>query len=322
MCAPGVEYDHACIQRQPNTAPMTRSIRSEIVRQAVARQGTHLFRVDVPIRVQRAVVARFSPPAPAGVRVRRVGSGAVRGEWLLPARVDSTNSTVLYLHGGGYCLGSARTHRALAGQIGLAARANVFTLDYRLAPEHPYPAALDDALAAYAWLRTSGCAQVAVAGDSAGAGLALALAVVLRARDLLPAALVALSPWTDLACTGESLRSRAAVDPLLKPDYVRRMARAYLGTTDPHTAGASPLYAPLHGLPPTLIQVGDDEVLRDDAVRLAERMTLAGSPATLDIWPGMWHVWQLYAAYMPEGQRAIDQIGAFLQQHLHGRGPS
>ena len=267
-----------------------------------------------------AVVARFCPPAPPGVRVRCVGSGAVRGEWLLPARIDSPQCTVLYLHGGGYCLGSARTHRELAGRIGQAACANVFTLDYRLAPECPYPAALADALAAYESLQASGSVQIAIAGDSAGGGLALALAVVLWARGMLPAALVALSPWTDLACTGESLCSRATVDPLLKPDYLRRMASAYLGDTDPRTPGASPLYAPLHGLPPTLIQVGDDEVLRDDAVRLAAGMTRAGSPVTLDVWKGMWHVWQLYAAYMPEGQRAIDQIGAFLQRHLRGRG--
>ena len=184
----------------------------------------------------------------------------------------------------------------------------------------PTPAALDDALTAYEWLRARYSAQIALAGDSAGGGLALALAVMLRARGVLPAALVVLSPWTDLACTGESLCSRATVDPLLKPDYVRRVARAYLGNTDPRTSGASPLYAPLHGLPPTLIQVGDDEVLRDDAVRLAASMAQAGSPVTLDVWQGMWHVWQLYAAYMPEGQRAIDQIGVFLRQHLHGRG--
>ena len=253
-------------------------------------------------------------PTPPDVKVEHVGAPTVPAEWLTPpgARADAA---VLYLHGGGYVIGSPRSHRHLAAAIGAAARVRVLLPDYRLAPEHPFPAAVDDAVAAYRWLMdqriTPG--RIVIAGDSAGGGLTVATLLALRDAGVpLPAAGVCISPWVDLTCSGGSYRTRAEADPIVKGESVGQMATAYLAGKDAKTPLASPLFADLRDLPPLLIQVGDDEVLLDDAVQLAERARKAGVDATLDVWDQMVHVWHWFFPMLDEGQQAIDRIGEFV----------
>ena len=252
-------------------------------------------------------------PVPPDVKVERVSAPTAPAEWLLPPSA-TPGRVVLYLHGGGYVIGSPRSHRHLAAAIAGAASARALLLDYRLAPEHPYPAAVDDAVAAYRWLLDQGIAPggVVVAGDSAGGGLTVATLLALRdARTPLPAAGVCISPWVDLTCSGESYRTKAAADPIVQREGVDQMARAYLGSTPPRTPLASPLFAELGGLPPLLIQVGSDEVLLDDSVQLAERARAAGTDATLEVWDRMIHVWHWFLPMLDEAQSAIDGIGRF-----------
>ena len=236
---------------------------------------------------------------------------------LIAAEGTRDERVILYLHGGGYCVGSPRTHRDFAWRLSAASAARVLLLDYRRAPEHPFPTAVHDTVAAYRWLLEQGIepAHLALAGDSAGGGLALAAMVQLRDEGTpLPAAAALLSPWVDLALTGGSLHSRAGEDPILTLAQLEEFARLYLGNTDPRVPLASPLYADLTGLPPLLIQAGSAEILLDDAVRLAERAEAAGVEVTLDIWPELIHVWQGFAGFLPEGQTAVTQIGAFIRR--------
>jgi acetyl esterase/lipase len=212
----------------------------------------------------------------------------------------------------------------LAARLCLASKLRVLLIDYRLAPEHPFPAAVEDAGKAYQWLLASGIApeQIVIGGDSAGGGLALSTLLWLRERDVaLPGATVLISPWLDLALTGPSLHTRAEVDPLCSIEGLRLAASYYLGSTDAKTPLASPLYGDLHGLPPLLIQVGDHEILLSDSTRLAEKAKAAGVDVSLEIWNEMWHVWHGWAATLPEAQQAIERIGAFIQQQLPLRQP-
>jgi acetyl esterase/lipase len=224
---------------------------------------------------------------------------------------------VLFLHGGAFIIGSPNLYRHLTWRIASAARSRLLAVDYRLAPEHPFPAALEDAFTAYNWLLTRGTdpSRIAVMGDSAGGGLVFSL--MLRLRDEgypLPAAAVALSPWTDLALTGASLRVNAAFDPMLSADDPPLFVSDYLAGADPRTPYISPLYGDPAGLPPTIIQVGSDEVLRDDAVRMAARMRAAGCQVELEIWPRMPHVWHVFVPLIPEARRAIERVGAFVRE--------
>ena len=258
-----------------------------------------------------------SVPLDPEVRHEPTAAGGVPAEWQIAPHADP-GRTILYLHGGGYCLGSMNTHRDLASRLSRAAAARVLLIDYRLAPEHPHPAAVEDATAAYRWLLANGAtpARTVVAGDSAGGGLTVATLLALRdARAPLPAAGVCLSPWVDLEASGESMTTKAAVDPMVQRDGLRMMADAYLAGRNPRSPLASPLYADLAGLPPLLIQVGTAETLLDDSTRLAERARQAGVTVTLEPWEDMIHVWQAFAMVLPEGQQAVERIGEFVRTH-------
>ncbi len=246
----------------------------------------------------------------------RVGADGVPAEWIVPPLVHSSH-VVLYLHGGGYCLGSIATHRKLAAHIATAAGCRGLIIDYRLAPEHPFPAGLDDAVTAYKWLLSQGVApaDIAVAGDSAGGGLTLATAIRLRDEGTaLPEALVCLSPWTDLAMTGDSIMINVDNDFLIDPSD-DRPGRWYLsaGEADAKHPLVSPLRADLHGLPRMLIQVGSHEVLLDDSIRLAESAETAGVEVCLEVWPAMQHVFQMVVGMVPEATEAVQRIGEWLR---------
>jgi len=255
-------------------------------------------------------------PAAPDVSSETVDAGGVPAEWIDVPGADPS-CVLLYLHGGGYVIGSVSTHRDLTSRIARAAGARALSVEYRLAPEHPHPAAVADSTAAYRWLLGQGIepGRVVIGGDSAGGGLTLATLVALRdAGDPLPAAGVCLSPWVDLEGIGESMTTLAEIDPLLDHDGLVWMAKLYLGGLDLRTPLAAPLYADLAGLPPLLIQVGKAEALLDDAGRVAERARAAGVDVTLEAWDDMIHVWQIFAATLPEAREAIERIGEFIRK--------
>ena len=230
----------------------------------------------------------------------------------------TTGGVILYFHGGFFAIGSAAASVGLASDLARQARMQVVTVDYRLAPEHPYPAATDDAMTAYRGLLDSGqdVARLAVAGESAGAGLAVVtLAAIARAGLPQPTSAVLMSPWADLAGTGDSLKTKADVDPVITADAVRVRARDYLDGADACDPAVSSVYASLVGLPPLLIQAVSYEVLLDDAIRLAARAASDDVAVTLDVVPGVPHVFQAYAAILDEGEAALTRVGAFLRAH-------
>jgi acetyl esterase/lipase len=240
----------------------------------------------------------------------------VPGLWITtPA---GRSRSILYFHGGGYALGSAKAHAEMTSWIARAAQARVFVLDYRRAPEYRFPAALEDALLAYRWILNSGDdpRTLSVMGDSAGGGLTLALLTSLRDRGLpLPSSAVCISPWVDLEMSGESIESRAALDPLLTRDGLQQFADWYLGGEDARNPLASPLYADLRDLPPLLIQVGTSEILLDDALRLEQRARAAGVKVALSTYEDMPHVWHVFASFLPQARQAAGEIGDFVLQH-------
>jgi len=255
-------------------------------------------------------------PVDADIKREVVSAGGVKAEWVSAPDAEAGRA-VLYLHGGGYVIGSINTHRSLAARLARASRARVLLIDYRLAPEHPHPTAVDDSVAAYRWMLAQGLkpARIAVAGDSAGGGLTVATLVAIRDAKLpLPGAAACLSPWVDLEGVGESMTTKADIDPIVQKAGLVRMAVAYLGGKDPRTPLAAPLYADLSGLPPLLIQVGTAETLLDDAARLAERARKAGVTVSYEPWEDMIHVWHLFAPMLDEGQQAIDRIGEFVRK--------
>ena len=254
-------------------------------------------------------------PVPDDVLVTDVTVGGVPAHWLAAPGTDP-GRVLLFLHGGGYELGSVRSDGELAARLGRASGMRVLFPEYRLAPEHPFPAAIDDVLAAWRWLRTSqdlSAPSIAVAGDSAGGGLTVALLVALRdAGQTLPAAAALMSPTVDLTSSGASMTERAEQDPISTPAMLAQFAADYLAGADPKTPLASPLFAALAGLPPLLIQVGTADLLLSDSERLATAAAEAGTDVTLQIGEGLPHVYQLLLG-TPEAAQATEQIGTFLR---------
>lgn len=289
------------------------SLQARLIARGLRRlvKPRQVTRADIPL--MRGLMYAFTRARlPAGVSAERVKQpvqdGWVRGEWLRPAQ-PRRGRVLLYFHGGGYLCGAPRTHRAITARLAKLLGWPVFSLDYRLAPEHPYPAALDDALAAWRWLLAQGCRadRVWLAGDSAGGGLALALMLAAQRQSLpLPAGAALFSPWTDLACTGAAITGNAEHCAWFTPQQVRFAAALYAGgaaATDPLL---SPLYGDLGGLPPLIIHASDSELLRDDSLRLAEK---AGQ-ATLKVWHNLPHAWPNFAGLMPEGDACLAETAA------------
>jgi acetyl esterase/lipase len=255
---------------------------------------------------------------PADVKVEKIEANGVPAEWTSTPGA-ARDAAVLYVHGGGYVIGSLDSHRHLVAETGRAANAVALALDYRLAPEHPFPAPVDDALAAYRFLLAQGFkpGRIAIAGDSAGGGLVVAAMAAIRDAGLAqPGCGWCLSPWIDMEAIGESMESIAAADPMVQKPGILDMAGLYLDGADPRSPLAAPLYADLTGLAPLLIQVGAAETLLDDAIRLAQRAGAADVRVDLQIWPEMVHVWPLFWPELAAGKRAIDAAGAFIRQAL------
>jgi epsilon-lactone hydrolase len=299
------------------------SLRAELLRLSLktvksikaARRPRDISMADVRHRL--AFIEPIVPRPPLGTKTTTFQVDGINAVETL-ARQARTDRFVLYFHGGGYAFGSQPLVRDFIWRLGAATGASVLYFDYRLAPEHPFPAAVEDASKVYRWLAGRiNPSRIVFVGDSAGGGLVLATLYKIRDEGCaLPRAAVAISPWTDLALTGPSLYSNAKSDPMMDVQRLPAFARHYLGKADPRHPYASPLYGDPTGLPPVLIQVGSDEILRDDAVRMAAKLREAGCEVELEEWPRMPHVWHHYARLIPEGRRAIERIGAFVQTRL------
>jgi len=262
-------------------------------------------------------------PRPRRVEYAETAIGGVPAIVATPTR-EVPERHILYVHGGGYVVGSPRSHIAMAARLARRASATITVIDYRLAPEHPYPAVVEDCLAAYrAIVERIDPALVTIAGDSAGGGAALSTLVALRdAGDPLPGCAYLLSPWTDLTSSGESYRTKATVDPIIDVDRIEATARQYAGDTPLDHPGVSPLFADLGGLPPLLVQTGSDEVLLSDSIGLAERARTAGTDVQLDVRKGMWHVYQIFVPFMPEATEALIDAATFIRTQTPARIPA
>ena len=266
-------------------------------------------------RSRQEKTARYAR-LPKDVHCRPSDIQGISAEWIEGSIANA--GVILYLHGGAYALGSVNSHRDLITRLAVITQSKVLAINYRLAPEHPFPAALEDAVAAYRWLLAQGFdpARISIAGDSAGGGLTLATLIFLRdAQDPLPAGAVCISPWVDLALTGGSIRQNTDADPILNPERLERYATYYAGDHAKTFPLISPLYADLKHLPPLLIQVGTDEILLDDALRITENARQAGVEVALETWEGMFHVFQIIS-FLPETQKALEHIAGFLSQKM------
>ena len=291
-----------------------------MLRAALRVEKRLLSRSHAPITKVRERLARLAPLIPGRRKYTRMALLDAAGVAAVQAAVAWSRSDrcVLYFHGGGYVVGTAALYRDFLWRIAAAAHAQVLCFDYRLAPEHPFPAALDDAVTVYRWLTARfDPRHIAFVGDSAGGGLLFATLLRLRDESLaFPCAAVSLSPWTDLALSGQSIQTNAVADPMLISRDLPALVRHYTAGADPRNPLISPLYGDVSGFPPALIQAGSDEILRDDAVRMAEKLRAAGCEVELEVWERMPHVWQLYARVLPEARRALARIGAFLQERM------
>jgi acetyl esterase/lipase/CubicO group peptidase (beta-lactamase class C family) len=302
-----------------DAAPEKASAESGFARQRVFAFWQALrpaLRPDVPITQQRAALEALAQPPPDDAVVEPVDATGVPAEWV--SVLDAGEHVILYLHGGGFSLGSLAGQREFAARLARATSARVLVLDYRLAPEHPFPAALEDTLAGYRFLLSQGVAptQIVLVGDSAGGNLVLAALIALRdAGEPLPAGAVTMSPPTDLEGTGASITGRAHLDPAFDADILVACTHQYLAGVDPHSPLASPLYADLTGLPPLLMFVGSAEMLYDDTRRLADRARSTGVEVTVEEGEGLPHIWPRFAMILPEGQRAVEQMAAFTNRH-------
>ena len=256
-------------------------------------------------------------PIDDDITTERLAAGGVAAEWIDAPNADE-NTVLLYLHGGGYAFGSMRTHRVMLAHVSRAAEARVLGLDYRLAPEFPFPAPIDDSVAAYRWLLSQGVnpKKIVIGGDSAGGGLMVAVLVALKyLGEPMPAAGVGSSSWTDMEATGQSFVTNAEVDPSVNRDRILTIAKLYMAGKDHSAPLASPIHADLTGLPPLLLQVGSIETLLDDTNVLAHRAKAAGVEVEVDVWDDMPHVWHHFAPILPEARQAIERIGQFIKKH-------
>jgi acetyl esterase/lipase len=294
-----------------------------LLRGQLRRRSMITFDTSIPkLREEIEKGADFFGKVPEGMELCPVSIGALKAEWMIP-QGSSGDRVILYFHGGGYATGSIKAHRMIVAKFVKGAALPALLFDYRLAPENPFPAAVEDSLSAYRWLLGQGISpsRIAFIGDSAGGGLCLATMLALKDGGMpLPAAAAALSPWTDVKNTGDSWHANAGVDTLSWQEAQVVLGRYYAGDTDPEHPWMSPLYGDLSGLPPTLIYAGGDELLLDDSTRFAEKAEKAGVDVTLRIGKGMFHCYPACAPLFPEAREAMEEICRFIGSHTAGRG--
>lgn len=290
-----------------------------LLRGQLKRRATVDANTSIPkLRIDAERGARLLGKLPKSMQVESVTANGVGAQRLSSSGADN-DKVMLYFHGGGYVIGTAESHLPIVAKFVQGSGVQALVFDYRLAPEHPFPAALDDSVAAYSWLLEQGVspAKIAFCGDSAGGGLCLAALLAVRDKGMpLPAAAVALSPWTDLTNSGESLKTNAGVDMLTWGKSWTVFSKYYAGDSDPSLPYVSPLHGDLSGLPPMLIFAGGDELLRDDSMRFAEKAKDAGVNVTLHVGEGMFHCYPACSPMFPEAKRAMDEICAFVKSHL------
>jgi monoterpene epsilon-lactone hydrolase len=286
-----------------------------VIKQANFFGGKNIDPQRLRIRIEK--MAGISKP-PKKVQVVPVDAGSVPSEWLIPPHA-SQDRALMYIHGGAWFMGSTKTHRGFVAQLAYASGIRALSINYRLAPEHPFPAGLDDCITAYEWLLQNGFSanKIIVAGDSAGGNLTLALLIALRdSNKLLPAGAVAISPATDFTASGDSYKTRIHLDPFFSNMGTTSILDDYIKNHDPRHPLLSPLYADLSGLPPLLIHVGDHEILLDDAVAFGDKAVAAGVEAKTVVWPEMFHVFHMFGPFLPEAKRANAEIVDFINSEL------
>jgi len=306
----------ACPKREASVPSLRAKIMKLYLKMMMKSKPLHL----IPSSALTAGAEALAPrKTPEGVTLESIDAGAVKGEWHRSAAAGQMAPTILYFHGGGYYYGSPKSHRRATFGLAQEAGAHVFSQDYRLAPAHPFPAAVEDAVAGYRWLLDQGARpeRLFVSGDSAGGGLSLALLLSCRKQGLpSPAGAVLYSPWTDLAVTGASITSNEKTDAMFKSVHIREGAKHYIGAADAKNPLISPFYADLAGLPPILIFVSDDEALYNDSTRLQERLVAADVKSKLIIEHGLPHVWPIFHPRFPETSKTIQQSADFIRQQI------
>jgi acetyl esterase/lipase len=293
------------------------SIQSEVSNLIIKTFRNSLFIHKTQTETHRYSFERISriTKLPKAVQMEDTLVGEIQSRWFIPDQVKQEETVLYYLHGGGYCVGSVYSHRALIGRLAREIGCKAIGINYRLAPEHPYPAALEDSLKVYKYLIESGYKKIIVAGDSAGGGLSLA--TIFKARDLgwnLPFATILISPWVDLTQSGETIKTKATIDPLIAPELLEVFASKYCAQEDPTNKYLSPLFGDMKDMPPTIIQVGSKEILLDDSYRLAKKLNKANVKVNLEVWENQMHVWHWLGGILPEANQAIKKIGAFINK--------
>jgi epsilon-lactone hydrolase len=294
------------------------SIQNSYIRYNIRRKINKSAMANIPLRAHRKGMENIGKMAkiPIGVTFEKTNCDEIPAEWAVPNTLK-TRGVILYFHGGAYAMGSIASHRSLSANIALASKTKCLTIDYRLAPEHPFPAAIDDALKAYKWLLKKGYKpeSIVLAGDSAGGGLSIATLLRLKQENMpLPCTAVCLSPWLDLEGTGEQSELLSKKDPMIDVAAMRVFAAHYVNAEQLKHPLASPLYADLSGLPPIYIQVSLSEILLDDTLRFEKKARAAGVTVKIDTWAKTVHVWQLFGSMLPEAMSAIKKIGAYIEE--------
>jgi acetyl esterase/lipase len=295
-------------------------LRTKITKQLVGLATRFAFNEATPLSTLRTLVnqlGRLVAP-PAGIELQEGEVDGIPYDFWTPENLEP-GRIMLYSHGGGYTMFSRRTHRSLVARLAQEAAAQAIVYDYRLAPEHPFPAAIEDALMVYKYVLRAGYdpKKIIFAGDSAGGGITFALMLAARHEGLpLPGLAIGLSPWVDMTLSGTSMRENADTDVMLTPTVVEHFREKYLGLGDPKHPYVSPLFADLKGLPPVMLQAAGDEILRDDSVSFAAALRAAGVKVELDVWPGLFHVFELAWRWLPESEEAIVKIGDFVRRHF------